>query len=163
VIEEEKMKKIGILLSSCLLLYGCGVVGMRNTDPKPKIQQLLVADYGLPPTDYEWQLIAYWQKNLDNPVGALLKVGRPNKAWDYVPKNPTELFDVSGSKVVYGYGVCGFLNTQNKKGKYTGKQIFYAFFVNGRLIILNDIPTQVWERCNSNLTIRSDLIFIDPE
>lgn len=157
------MKKIVILLSSCLLLYGCGVVGRMNTDPKPTSQQLLVADYGLPPTDHEWQLIAYWQKTLNNPVGAILKVGPPSKVWNYVLKNPTELLDVSGSKVVYGYGVCGFLNTQNKMGRYMGKQIFYAFFVNGRLIIVNDIPTQAWEKCDSNLMLRSDLIFIDPE
>ena len=149
-----KIRKNAVLLSFLLLLYGCGIIGMRNTDPKPTREQLMGAEFGIPPTDYHEQLKAYWQNHLVNPVGAIVELGPLHKRWAYVRKNPTEKYNVSGWRVVYGYGACGFINAQNQMGVYMGRKMFHAFFVNSQLLVVNDIPYKASKFCNPNLTAK---------
>jgi hypothetical protein len=89
-----------------------------------------------------------------NPVGAIVELGPLHKRWAYVRKNPTEKYNGSGSRVVYGYGACGYINAQNQMGGYTGRKMFHAFFVNGQLLVVNDIPYKAWKFCNPDLTAK---------
>ena len=145
------MKTIIYMLSLlAFFTVGCGIYGMTKSDPKPTQAQISSADFGSPPENYQEKVKAYFQANLVNPVGMILEFGQPHKAWARLPKDPTAKFaGTYGYKNVFGWAVCGYMNTQNRFGGYTGRDMFWSFFRDGELLSIN-YGTPAWDSCRGN-------------
>ncbi len=106
------MKKIiviflGIFVSSCAT--------------GPSKQELLTADFGPPPSDYEKRIKDAFLTLLIDPTAPLYKINPPVKAFRFKGI-------INGGGYVYGWQSCGAVNSKNRMGGYAGWKLFSAFF-----------------------------------
>ena len=126
-----------------------GIVGIMiscaTTPPAPSMETLKAnLKNQSPPMDCKEQIDNYFQTQLFNPVGIIVEYENPQMAWaNFAIKDPGWMH---GYRQVYGFMVCGYFNAQNRFGGYMGRQRYYSFFYNGKLIYL-DWGTPAWQIC----------------
>ena len=110
------MKKIiGIFLIA--LLFGCA------SAPRPTAQEVISADCGPLPANFEEIIKSVASKNLIDPYSA-----------QYTFSEPVKQLNRMTSPAVWGWAICGTVNARNRFGGYVGAQPYYALINNGRVI-----------------------------
>ena len=100
---------------SCLAsLIGCA------TGPTP--EQLSSADYGPPPPEnYREMIKSEFDLKLIDGASARYKFYDPDQGY-------TSDAPMYGTKLTFGWHVCGIVNAKNRMGGYTGWSPFYVIF-----------------------------------
>jgi hypothetical protein len=105
-----KLPTIAVVI---LTLTGCAT--------PPTAQQLVGADYGDEPTQYQEIIKNYMGRRLRDPDTARYEFSMtPVKAW-YGASTPKQ----------YGWAVCAHINSKNGFGGYTGQRKSYFFMRDG--------------------------------
>lgn len=145
------MKPLLIAMLSVCLSTSCGIYGSLKSESAPDQTQLLLANYGPPPAEYREKIQRYFHSNLVNPVGVILEYGEPIRGWMNLAREPNAAFPgAHGTRVAYGYIVCGFINAQNRMGGYTGRQLYFSFFERGEVAVTN-WGSPAWDICKGNI------------
>lgn len=120
MIERRKRWRTWAILGvMCLGLAGCAT--------RPTASQIATADYGSRPGPEHQQLIKDWfAERLIDPTSPLYTFREPVKG--YIGKSP-----LYGTEMTFGWVVCGTVNAKNRMGGYTGREIFFTIFNNGKL------------------------------
>lgn len=115
------MNKITILTITlaCLGLSACA-----TPIPQEKIEN---ADYGSPPPENYQDLIkTNISRELIDPTAPIFEFGKPAKG--YIKHS--DLFETSE---MFGWRVCGTVNSKNRLGGYVGAVPYIVLFKNGRI------------------------------
>jgi hypothetical protein len=111
--------RLTILILVGVMLASCGT--------PPTAEQLRNADHGAPPGPGHQQVIKDWYaERLIDPTSPLYTFGTPVRG--YTQENP-----IYGSKLEFGWIVCGTVNAKNRMGGYTGREAFFTLFKNDEL------------------------------
>jgi len=111
------VKKLLIVLL-CLLISGCASAPQKTAD-----EQLGVADYGPYPSNYEELIKEVLSPKLVDPYSTVYNLTVPKKGRNSMT-----------GKTIYGWNVCGTVNSKNKFGGYAGASPVYAMINNGRVV-----------------------------
>lgn len=109
------MKKISLLLILVFVLCSCA--------GRPTNEDLVNADYGKYPADYEQIIKNYYATRIYEPDSARFTFTKPNRRPNIV-----------GDNTRYGYAVCGTVDAVNRSGKFIGARPFYVLIKNGHVI-----------------------------
>jgi hypothetical protein len=115
------MNKIALvpLLACFLFLAGCAV----SITP----EQIANADYGAPPPkNYQELIKKSFATVLIDPTAPLYDFSTPSKGY-------LNSSSVIGTQQMFGWKVCGTVNSKNRMGGYVGSVPFLALFRDGRV------------------------------
>lgn len=112
------MKKALWIAALTFLVISCA------TSPRPTPQQLTSADYGPPPSSPEKLIHAVVGPRLIDPNSATYTLSEPKKG----------TYNMGGR--VYGWRVCGTINSKNRFGGYAGPEPIFALIYNDKVIRL---------------------------
>lgn len=102
-------------------------LGLASCGTPPTAEQLRNADHGAPPGPGHQQVIKEWYaERLIDPTSPLYTFGTPVRG--YTQENP-----IYGSKLEFGWIVCGTVNAKNRMGGYAGRETFFTLFKNDEL------------------------------
>lgn len=131
------------------LLQGCGTgvdpaiqSHVNNLDAKNReiyaATPTLDADYGIAPVDAETQIKEYLSLLLKDPYSAKWsKATTPKKEYIFKESNSGYTF-YPNITPEYGYSSCIAVNAKNSYGAYGGQKMYWAFFKNGVITIVNE-------------------------
>lgn len=111
-----------------LTIFSLIVIITACATPQPSQQQIMNADYGDYPENYQEIIKNFMEQRMFDPYSAVYtNWTTPTKAW-YGGKW------YSGKQIKYGYKVCVDINGKNKLGGYVGYQLFYFLIKDGYVI-----------------------------
>jgi len=92
--------------------------------PRPTPDQLARADYGPYPDQFEEIVKRHFSRALYDPYSAVYEF----------PRAATTEWTLMRGKIVYGWGVKGFVNARNRFGGYVGARPFAVLIRNGQVL-----------------------------
>jgi len=115
--KAQKVLHTILILFILMLSTSCAttVVSQKEID---------MADFGLPPVNYEYDIKNLMSNLLKDPNSAIYEFGDPRKG--YIKDGWA-----AGGKVRYGYIVPVSVNAKNSYGGYAGKKLYYYLFSEG--------------------------------
>lgn len=114
------MKKLMVSCSIVISLFlGC------TTTPRPTPEQLSTADYGALPSNAETLIHSVVAPRLIDPNSATYVLSSPKKGTN----------TMSGERV-YGWKVCGTINSKNRFGGYVGPRPVFALIKDDKIAVL---------------------------
>lgn len=122
--DGRRMKQGGWRL---LVVLGLTITGLAACAHGPDPSQIATADYGPAPSgDYRQQIRDWFAGTLIDPTSPLYTFDTPFKG--YTKDSP-----LYGTKLEFGWVVCGTVNAKNRMGGYTGRDVFFSLFRDNRL------------------------------
>jgi hypothetical protein len=116
------MKKLNLLLGAFAvsIMAGCTSIAAKET---PIVPDMAHANFGPYPTDYEGLIKTWAELKLKDPESArYVQFSKPRKEWA-----------VADSQPIYGWSVCATINAKNSYGGYSGAQVYWFFFRDGKI------------------------------
>lgn len=135
------MKKIAIICAmlSALLLSGCSNPQLEEAKKKDaefaaavKAINLESADVGSEPKNYNVYVEEAIRSQLKDPDSA--KFSGMTK--------PRKEVMVENRQFIYGYSTCVFVNAKNSYGGYVGKQLYWVFIRDGKVLRVKNTNDQ---------------------
>lgn len=110
--------KIFILIASA---FFAGCLQQPSSLPAEKT---LSANYGEKPINYESKIKSKINQVLIDPYSSMYEINEPKKGYTMDSYDSTEAF---------GWVVCGYVNSKNRYGGYTGRAPFFTLFKNNEI------------------------------
>lgn len=115
------IKFCSVAISLCLFV-GCVSAPSSDNTPIPD-PDMVNADFGLYPTNYEELIYAWARMNLkDSESARYQRISIPRREYMVERRQP-----------FYGYSACVILNAKNSYGAYTGNQAYWFMFRDGKI------------------------------
>lgn len=94
------------------------------TSPPPTYQEIAAADFGSYPALYQGAIDSYLRSTLRDPGSAIISM----------PRAPVRTY--AGVRVrTYGWGTCMSVNAKNGYGGYTGQNLYFFLFREGKIVV----------------------------
>ena len=106
--------KIPIAITAAIILAACA----------PTLEELGSVDYGPYPAEFETIIKDYYANRLKDPASA---------RW-YFDYSPTKAGYRVLFRFIYGWTLCGRVNSKNSFGAYTGRSMFLVVIRYGRVV-----------------------------
>ena len=117
-----KITKIYCILA--LIIFNAACAPMSSVTP----EQRRMADYGKAPSkEYATLIKNYFAPILVDPTAPIYTFGSPQKGWD-------ARLGGDSSHPVFGWQVCGTVNSKNRMGGYAGSVPYLVFFRDGKIV-----------------------------
>ena len=125
----QKLLSLFMAIALAMSTVGC------NGPSSPTPEQLVRADYGAYPTDYQDIIKRYMNDLLIDPYSARYEFLKgPTRSWHRI------LGDTK-----FGYAVCAGVNAKNRFGGYVGMKPYFFMLHNGVVVRhLDDVDIHLW-------------------
>ncbi len=134
------------------ILSACAPMTVAGPPPLTAVE-IASADYGPPPPEnYEELIKENIRGQLIDPTSPLFEIGSPVKGY-------TNRSNAFNTQDMFGWQVCGTVNSKNRMGGYTGKVPFFALFQGDQLtkMIIGEVSmsTNIYDRSYINMSIET--------
>jgi hypothetical protein len=134
----RKIPRVFIGIFFLVFLIGCMKMDALLSGPPLEVQNK--ADYGPKPENFEQLVREHFYNQLIDPGSAMYQFKEPGKAWlTHAKFDPPHY-------AVFGWRICGLINSKNRYGGYVGWKPFFVFVSNGK-IMDSQIGSRAYDFC----------------